>query len=87
MSQLRKKFTSHVLQKHYWETEKSVDRLFKESSNAEVTSILKSIEKKNVENKLSTQFNDMMTLGEPGAKMSEPILSTPGRLTSNEASR
>ena len=87
VSYLRQKFTTLVLQKHYWETEKSVDRLFNENSNAEVTNILKTIEKKNIETKLSNQFDDMMTLGAPGSKMSEPLLSTPGRFTMNEASR
>ena len=66
VSYLRQKFTTLVLQKHYWETEKSVDRLFNENSNAEVTNILKTIEKKNIETKLSNQFDDMMTLGAPG---------------------
>ena len=84
---LRKNFTSTVLQKHYWETEATVDKLFTDNSSAEVSSILKKIEGKNLESKLTTQFNDMMTLGGPGSKLNEPILSRPGRLTTNEAGR
>ena len=43
VARLRKNFTGQVLSKHCWETEASVDKLFAESSCAEVTSILKGI--------------------------------------------
>ena len=54
VSQLRKTFTGEVLKKHYWETEASVDKLFTESSNAETTNILKTIEDKHLESKLTS---------------------------------
>jgi len=87
VSQIRKTFTAEVLKKHYWETEASVDKLFTASSNAEVTYILKTIEDRNLESKLTNQFENTMTLGGPGSKAAEPLLSKPGRLTTSEAGR
>ena len=65
MVELRRGFTEKILSKHVHETEASVDKLFQESSCAEVSNILKTIGKKNDESKLSSQFDGAMTLGGP----------------------
>ena len=80
VASLRENFTNQVLSKHPWEDKASVDKLFAESSCAEVTGILKGIGKKNNESKLSSQFDGVLNLGGPGPNKSEPLLSSLGKL-------
>ena len=64
----REHFTAQLLKKRCWESQEGVDKLFNEGSNAEISNILKTIEKSHKQSKFNEGFESKIDLDKANNK-------------------